>query len=373
MNITNTLHFSDKLAKLRREKKITQEELANFVGVTKASVSKWETGQSLPDILLLPLLASFFQISIDDLIGYEPQLSSEQIQKIYQTLAKDFSRQPFESVIEESRTLVKKYYSCYPFLLQIGILWLNHASLAKDTNRQKEILESAVKLCRHILDGCKDAKITGNAFMLKAILDLQCGRISEAVEALEDHLNPNHMVMQGDACLIQAYQMAGEHKKAIRYTQVSIYAHLHSMISSLIQYLLIHAGDAELCKETLKRADNVAEIFHLDKLNPNLSANLSYAAAIAYCAQNQPEQALARLKQYVKDVRFLLQDENLTPHGDAFFDEMDFWFSELDLGASAPRYRDIVKRSLSDTFSHPAFTVLETFTEFQKMKEGVLS
>lgn len=39
----NTLQFADNLTRLRWEKKVTQEELADFIGVTKASVSKWET------------------------------------------------------------------------------------------------------------------------------------------------------------------------------------------------------------------------------------------------------------------------------------------------------------------------------------------
>ena len=60
------LNFSDNMIRLRHEKKITQEQLAAFMGVTKASVSKWETKQNLPDILLLPKLASFFDITIDE-------------------------------------------------------------------------------------------------------------------------------------------------------------------------------------------------------------------------------------------------------------------------------------------------------------------
>lgn len=39
-----SINFSDNIARLRRERKITQEQLADFVGITKASVSKWETG-----------------------------------------------------------------------------------------------------------------------------------------------------------------------------------------------------------------------------------------------------------------------------------------------------------------------------------------
>lgn len=52
------IRLSENISELRRKKSITQEELAEFLGVTKASVSKWERGSSLPDILLLPQLAA---------------------------------------------------------------------------------------------------------------------------------------------------------------------------------------------------------------------------------------------------------------------------------------------------------------------------
>ena len=55
----------------------TQEELARRLGVTKAAVSKWECGQSAPDIALLPKLASLFSVTLDDLLGYEPLASFE--------------------------------------------------------------------------------------------------------------------------------------------------------------------------------------------------------------------------------------------------------------------------------------------------------
>ena len=79
----STLNLAENIIRLRHDKKITQEQLAAFVGVTKASVSKWETRQSMPDILLLPQLAAFFDVTIDELLGYAPQLSKEQMQKIY--------------------------------------------------------------------------------------------------------------------------------------------------------------------------------------------------------------------------------------------------------------------------------------------------
>ncbi|MCL2528656.1 MAG: helix-turn-helix domain-containing protein, partial [Defluviitaleaceae bacterium] len=106
----------------RKEKGITQEELANYIGVSSASVSKWETSQSYPDILLLPQLAAYFNISIDELMGYEPQMTKKDIAKLYSKLYKDLSDKPFDGVIKQCRETIKKYFSCFPLLLQMGEL-----------------------------------------------------------------------------------------------------------------------------------------------------------------------------------------------------------------------------------------------------------
>jgi len=54
---------------LRKQKNITQEDLAAELGVTAAAVSKWENGYTLPDILMLCALADYFQVTTDELLG----------------------------------------------------------------------------------------------------------------------------------------------------------------------------------------------------------------------------------------------------------------------------------------------------------------
>ena len=83
----NELNISKCIIQKRKEKGITQEKLAEYIGVSKASVSKWESRQSYPDILLLPELAAYFNVSIDELLGYSPQLTKEDIKKIYNKLS----------------------------------------------------------------------------------------------------------------------------------------------------------------------------------------------------------------------------------------------------------------------------------------------
>lgn len=76
------LSLSDRILEERSRNHLTQEELARRLGVSKAAVSKWECGQSLPDIALLPKMASLFSITLDDLFGYEPVASEEKREEI---------------------------------------------------------------------------------------------------------------------------------------------------------------------------------------------------------------------------------------------------------------------------------------------------
>lgn len=87
------INFSRNLLNLRKERKITQENLANYLGVTKAAVSKWELNQSYPDITLLPIIAGYFDISIDELLGYEPYMEDEEVKNFIKNLLKSFQKE----------------------------------------------------------------------------------------------------------------------------------------------------------------------------------------------------------------------------------------------------------------------------------------
>ena len=77
-----SLKIAENLLFLRKQQGITQEALAEVLGVTSQSISKWELGINCPDISLLPEIASFYKISIDELLGYKPISSINSIYEI---------------------------------------------------------------------------------------------------------------------------------------------------------------------------------------------------------------------------------------------------------------------------------------------------
>lgn len=65
--------FKDNLVQLRKAREMTQEDLAEKIGVSRQSVAKWEAGDSLPDIDRCRSIAEIFGVSLDDLTNYEPE------------------------------------------------------------------------------------------------------------------------------------------------------------------------------------------------------------------------------------------------------------------------------------------------------------
>lgn len=74
--------FSQNLRRLRLEKKLTQEQLANILGVSVQSVSRWECGNTLPDVMLLPEIAKLYSVTVDDLYRADARGYSSYAQRL---------------------------------------------------------------------------------------------------------------------------------------------------------------------------------------------------------------------------------------------------------------------------------------------------
>lgn len=368
----NSLRLSGNIARLRKARSITQDELANFLGVTKASVSKWENGQSMPDILLLPQLASYFDVTIDALLGYEPQLSKEQMQKIYLELAAAFAKEPFEEVMERSQKLAKKYYSCYPFLYQVVLLYLNHFMLAKGQERQQEILETALHLCDHILADCKEISICNETVVLRAMVLLLLNRAKEVIDSLEGVMNPVSPARQSASVLVKAYQSVGDMEKADSFTQISMYNEVLALVEWATEYMAIHSENLQICEETIRRVNMVAEAFDLIHLNANSIALFWYQAAIIYCMQGNREKALVYLQRFADAIGNLLENEVPMLQGDSYFTMLDSWIQESEFSGNLPRDKKVIWDSAIQALEYPALGLLEKEEAFINIKQELI-
>lgn len=77
-----TIYFSEIFKKLRKNRSMTQEQIAEVLSVSPQAVSRWETGATYPDIALLPAIAEFFETTVDALLGTGKARAQERIQSL---------------------------------------------------------------------------------------------------------------------------------------------------------------------------------------------------------------------------------------------------------------------------------------------------
>lgn len=330
------------LTEHRRKRGITQEELAAYIGVSKASVSKWETSTTYPDITLLPLLAAFFDISIDTLMGYEPQMTDEDIHRMYRTLSKDFSEKPFEEVVRNCRDLTKKYFSCTPVLFQMGILYLNHCGLAGTKEQTAALIEEAMALFERVKEESGDIGLASQAVNMEALCLLQLGRPQEVLELLNaceiTRLTPEPL-------LARAWQMVGNPNEAKSILQASIYHTLLELLNLMLPYQELCADHKTAYEETYRRIEAISHIFQLDSLHPGIRMNICLSSARGFLHQGDPETALDILEKYAALAACDFAQMRL--HGDTYFDLLDDWLEKnLVLGSDLPREESVIRSSM---------------------------
>jgi len=352
----------------RKEKGITQEELANHLGVSKPAVSKWESGQSYPDILLLPVLASYFNITVDQLIGYEPQMTKEDIRKLYHRLAKEFAKSPFEKVYTECEEYIRKYFSCWQLQFQMGLLLINHPNLAGTPERIKEILERALEIFCRIEKLSEDVSLQKQAIQLQALCYLSLQQPVEAIDLLE---KLNEPLIQTETILVKAYQMKGDKAKAIEYLQGHTYVNLISMLCSAPDFFMMNADQPEKMDQFYRIFIKLCEIFEVEELHPAMLVNIYLTAAQVYTTQGRINVALNCLELY-SDLIHKSEHGKFTLHGNHIFDVLDNYIKSMDVEAEAPRSDEVIWKDLKDAVLHnPYFVILEKEERFLRIKRRI--
>ncbi len=142
--------FSKKLKELRNGKNITQEQLARHLQISPQAVSKWERNEGYPDIMLLPRIALYFDVTIDDLLGIEKERIKEQI-KAWED--ESYAHQAKGDVMA-NHALWEAAYAEYPNEVQViyqysRALW---NVFMIDTNKNRAYGEKMVALGEELLE-----------------------------------------------------------------------------------------------------------------------------------------------------------------------------------------------------------------------------
>lgn len=180
--------IGENIKQLRKANSITQEQLAEALNITCAAVSKWERGDTYPDITLLQPLAYFFGVTLDELMGYQ----ASKIQKDIDELIARYT-ELYRTDCEAARDLIVKAHAEYPNDYQIMHCYMwNLAGDYADNDPENLLSHKAefLEICERILDGCKDNYIRRDALNMQAKLLWAEGKTEDALAIYQQNL-PN--------------------------------------------------------------------------------------------------------------------------------------------------------------------------------------
>ncbi|MEG1870377.1 MAG: helix-turn-helix transcriptional regulator, partial [Peptostreptococcaceae bacterium] len=155
----NKLIIGENIWRLRKLKKITQEQLGEYIGVSKGAISKWESGVSYPDIELLPVLARFFEISIDELLNFNSKISKELEDEIYLECKNAINEEHTENGIELCKSYLIKYTNNYDLKFKLVALMTIGCAFIKNEEEIKRIYGKAINIYEEIVNNSLNEEI----------------------------------------------------------------------------------------------------------------------------------------------------------------------------------------------------------------------
>ena len=172
------LFISENLKSLRKEKNLTQEEVADMIGVTAQSVSKWERGDTFPDITLLPALANLYKTSVDAIIGMDKINDIQTRAKIFGEGHKYIRTGDINAAIEVYSEALKIFPNDKGLMSDLAM------ALALDHSQEK--LSQAIVLCERILSDNQGEKVHHTTRAALCFIYLKAGDKEKAVATAQE-------------------------------------------------------------------------------------------------------------------------------------------------------------------------------------------
>lgn len=359
--------FSDNVTFLRKKYGMTQGDVAAYIGVSSAAVSKWEQGLSYPDVSLLPRLASLFHTTIDELLGYEPQLAKSKIMELYRNFSKRFLTESFETVQADVEKVINEYYSCFPLLVRMAQLYLNHYFYSQDP---QSVLGRIEKLCERVVSLSDDHKLIQEVQIIYGSVLLIKNNPQELLKSVGSEVP---IQLGVEKLIAEAYAMLRDYDKVKETLQVTSFQHLFSMISSEIELLKYITDNQNLFDEMVNRLEKVIEIYNIEQLNSLIKLVFFYEVSLGYMKQQRYADALCMLECFYhtsKNLSFPIKFS-----GDNYFYTVDSWIEKnIQTGPYAPRNEQAIKEDLLNMLQkEPLFAPLHEEPKFKLIIKNLQS
>ena len=178
------LYIGENIKRLRREKGVTQEKLAEHLGISTQAVSKWERCETLPDITMVLPIAAYFGVSTDELLGLDEAKQKAEADEMLERFYRLAWR---ECRWDEAAEVIREAHAKFPNNWEITHRYMWNLIGGNADNDPAVLLEHRDELealCEKILDECTEDPIRLGAVNMQAKIAHASGNTEKALEIL---------------------------------------------------------------------------------------------------------------------------------------------------------------------------------------------
>lgn len=255
------MKMKEMIKEKRLEKGYTQEQLAEFLGITAPAVNKWEKGSSYPDITLLCPLARLLGVDLNTLLSFHEDLSEKEVQLFVSHLSKLAEEEGFEAAYREAHAKVKEYPQSYHLLLNVGAT-LEGLLLFGNVECEEEVMQWVEELYLRASKS-EDSSISDQAKSM--LISKYRGRKEyDKAQQLLDSLPDKNLV---DKEQIQANLLfdQGKYEEAGKLTEEHLISGVSDIYASLMMLmeLALKEGRVEDAEYIVKRYEETSRGFDM--------------------------------------------------------------------------------------------------------------
>jgi transcriptional regulator with XRE-family HTH domain len=269
------MQIGEVIREYRKKKNITQEEMANRLGVTAPAVNKWENGNSQPDIMLLAPIARLLNITLDTLLSFEEELTAEEINNIIYEMDTKLKNENYGEVFKWAKGKIEQYPNCEQLIWQVSLVldaWL----LAKDIPNAEEY-ESYINDCYVRALDSEDENIRSRAADSLFGFYSRKKQYEKAEEYLNYFSNQNPERKRKQAFIYSKTNRVNEAYKSYEELLFSGY-NMMSMIFQNIYILAMKEKNKEKASILVEKQKELANIFEMGEYHES-SCRLDFVAA----------------------------------------------------------------------------------------------
>jgi len=173
------------IKKLRQERGMVQEQVAEYLNVSTQAVSRWETGSALPDITQVPALANLFNCTSDMLLGVDVAAAKERSEAICKQASELMFEKKHDEAEEMLRAALKEYPNSYVIMYHLAVVLFNSGRKWGSEAEKQALNEEIVVLCEKILAECTDDRIRYGSIQFLCLTYTAMGENEKAVSLAE--------------------------------------------------------------------------------------------------------------------------------------------------------------------------------------------